>query len=198
MIIKLRAKTIGHQLVSKWSTELPLAAQSRLLLMVRTTVREVRLWLFVDLCHTCHLIRGHSRILLKVFRDISVCRVKSESVWGVLFALWGGLKLALATQKWQNLHCSQELTLPAEQSNYSGYITPVWDSVCERIWWGLTDGIVFRSVWQSNTGKHVHEINQILTICNVYFLGLAVIIQKGWMSKSHTVLSSHCLRNTKK
>lgn len=109
-----------------------------------------------------------------------------------------GLKLALATQKWQNLHCSQELTLPAEQSNYSGYITPVWDSVCERIWWGLTDGIVFRSVWQSNTGKHVHEINQILTICNVYFLGLAVIIQKGWMSKSHTVLSSHCLRNTKK
>lgn len=99
MIIKLRAKTIGHQLVSKWSTELPLAAQSRLLLMVRTTVREVRLWLFVDLCHTCHLIRGHSRILLKVFRDISVCRVKSASVSGVLFALWGGVEAGISNTK---------------------------------------------------------------------------------------------------
>lgn len=107
-----------------------------------------------------------------------------------------GLKLALATQKWQNLHCSQELTLPAEQSNYSCYITPVWNSVCERIWWGLTDGITFRSIWQSNTGEHVHEINQILTICNMYFLGLAVVIQKGWMSKSHTLLA--VLKDTKK
>ena len=76
------------------------------------TIKEVRLWLFVALCCSCHLITGHGRILSAAFKEGGVPARSPAALWRFCFRTQTSFPMTVETagSEWQNLHHQKTLT----------------------------------------------------------------------------------------